>query len=107
MGNYQSLMYKKKLNKVQQQMTLNKVNKISPFTGIDEKDLEYLFESTSNFNDYKLNVDLKKNLLADNKGFEIFFNIDPFRKKCLLEGLDDIALTLEHSEKIDNYEKAL
>ena len=74
---------------------------------LNEKDLEYLFESTSNFNDYKLNVDLKKNLLADNKGFEISFNIDPFRKKCLLEGLDDIALTLEHSEKIDNYEKAL
>ena len=74
---------------------------------LNEKDLEYLFESTSNFNDYKLNVDLKKNLLADNKGFEICFNIDPFRKKCLLEGLDDIALTLEHSEKIDNYEKAL
>lgn len=74
---------------------------------LNEKDLEYLFESTSNFDDYKLNVDLKKNLLADNKGFEIFFNIDPFRKKCLLEGLDDIALTLEHSEKIDNYEKAL
>ena len=74
---------------------------------LNEKDLEYLFESTLNFNDYMLNVDLEKNLLADNKGFKISFDVDPFRKKCLLEGLDDIALTLEHSEKIDEYEKKL
>ena len=74
---------------------------------LNEKDLEYLFESTLNFNDYMLNIDLEKNLLADNKGFKISFDVDPFRKKCLLEGLDDIALTLEHSEKIDKYEKKL
>jgi len=74
---------------------------------LNEKDLEYLFESTLNFNDYMLNIDLEKNLLADNKGFTISFDVDPFRKKCLLEGLDDIALTLEHSEKIDKYEKKL
>ena len=74
---------------------------------LNEKDLEYLFESTLNFNDYMLNIDLEKNLLADNKGFKISFDVDPFRKKCLLEGLDDIALTLEHSEKIDMYEKKL
>ena len=74
---------------------------------LNEKDLEYLFESTLNFNDYMLNIDLEKNLLADNKGFKISFDIDSFRKKCLLEGLDDISLTLEHSEKIDMYEKKL
>ena len=74
---------------------------------LNEKDLEYLFESTLNLNDYMLNIDLEKNLLADNKGFKISFDVDPFRKKCLLEGLDDIALTLEHSEKIDKYEKKL
>ena len=74
---------------------------------LNEKDLEYLFESTLNFNDYMLNIDLEKNLLADNKGFKISFDIDSFRKKCLLEGLDDISLTLEHSEKIDKYEKKL
>jgi 3-isopropylmalate/(R)-2-methylmalate dehydratase small subunit len=74
---------------------------------LNEKDLGYLFESTLNFNDYMVNIDLEKNLLADNKGFKISFDVDPFRKKCLLEGLDDIALTLEHAEKIDNYEKKL
>jgi 3-isopropylmalate/(R)-2-methylmalate dehydratase small subunit len=38
---------------------------------------------------------------------EIKFNIDPFKKKCLLEGLDDIALSLEKSEKITSFEKDL
>ena len=52
-----------------------------------KKDLEYLFESTSNFNDYKLNVDLKKNLLADNKGFEIFLILILLEKNAYLKGL--------------------
>jgi len=38
---------------------------------------------------------------------EIKFNIDPFKKKCLLEGLDDIALSLEKSKKMDSYEQKL
>ena len=37
----------------------------------------------------------------------IEFQIDPFRKKCLLEGLDDIGLTLQKKEKIDQYEASL
>jgi 3-isopropylmalate/(R)-2-methylmalate dehydratase small subunit len=36
---------------------------------------------------------------------EYSFELDPFRKKCLLEGLDDIALTMIHSDKIDTFEK--
>ena len=38
---------------------------------------------------------------------EIKFEIDPFKKKCLLEGLDDIALSLKKSEKIESFEKNL
>ena len=38
---------------------------------------------------------------------QIKFDIDPFKKKCLLEGLDDIALSLEKSKQIDIYEKKL
>lgn len=53
---------------------------------LNEKDLEYLFESTLNFNDYMLNIDLEKNLLADNKGFKISFDIDSFRKNVYLKG---------------------
>ena len=49
--------------------------------------------------------------LADEKiifgNSEIKFNIDPFKKKCLLEGLDDIALSLDKEDKINNFEKNL
>ena len=38
---------------------------------------------------------------------EIKFDIDPFKKKCLLEGLDDIALSLEKSKQINSFEKKL
>ena len=38
---------------------------------------------------------------------EVSFNIDPFKKKCLLEGLDDIALSLKKSEKIEKFENKL
>ena len=38
---------------------------------------------------------------------EIMFELDPFKKKCLIEGLDDIALSLEKSEKISSFEKKL
>ena len=43
----------------------------------------------------------------DNDGKEIKFEIDSFKKKCLLEGLDDIALSLEKEEKISSFEKSL
>ena len=51
-------------------------------------------------------VNLNDESIVDNKNFNYNFNIDPFRKKFLLEGLDDIALTLEHEEKIIAYENA-
>ena len=38
---------------------------------------------------------------------ELKFKIDPFKKKCLLEGLDDIALSLEKTDKIESFEKSL
>ena len=38
---------------------------------------------------------------------EVKFKIDPFKKKCLLEGLDDIALSLKKSDKIENFENQL
>ena len=71
---------------------------------VDEKHLNYLFNSSLNFNDYKVIVNLEEMTLSDNKGFSYKFNIDPYRRKCLLEGLDDISLTLMHEEKITLYE---
>ncbi len=54
--------------------------------------------------DYKLSIDLVTQTVTDNQGFSETFNIDAFSKHCLLHGLDDIALTLEHDDKISNYE---
>src|SRR5271155_1235537 len=46
---------------------------------------------------YKLSVSLEDNTFHDNDGFSTSFTIDPFRRYCLLEGLDDIGLTLRHA----------
>ncbi len=51
-----------------------------------------------------ITVDLDKQEVSCENGKIIKFDVDPFRKKCLLEGLDDIALTLKKSKKIDAYE---
>lgn len=52
----------------------------------------------------RLTVDLERQVVVRPNGEEIPFEIDPFRKRCLLEGLDDIALTLAHADKIAAYE---
>ncbi len=52
-----------------------------------------------------LSVDLEaQRLWSDDEEFSFTFDIDPFRKRCLLDGLDDIGLTLLHEEKISAYE---
>jgi len=54
----------------------------------------------------EISVDLNEQKIVYGNS-ETKFDIDPFKKKCLLEGLDDIALSLEKSKKIDSYEKKL
>ncbi|MDR3791885.1 MAG: 3-isopropylmalate dehydratase small subunit [Terracidiphilus sp.] len=54
---------------------------------------------------YKLTVSLEEQTITDELGFKESFEIDPFRKYCLLEGLDDIGLTLRHAAALDAYEK--
>ncbi len=53
---------------------------------------------------YELTVSLEDQTVEDGQGFRAGFAIDPFRRYCLLEGLDDIGLTLRHAEAIDLYE---
>ena len=74
---------------------------------VNEEMLDYFFNSTLNFEDYELRVDLENMVLSDNKKFSHNLDIDPYRRKCLLEGLDDIALTLVHEKKITIYENEL
>ena len=54
---------------------------------------------------YCLNVDLTTTSITDDQGFSSSFEIDEFRKYCLLSGLDDIGLTLKHQQDITNFEQ--
>jgi 3-isopropylmalate/(R)-2-methylmalate dehydratase small subunit len=56
---------------------------------------------------YSIDVDLTEQKVRDAKGFAAEFAIDPFRKQCLLDGLDDIGLTLQFEDKITEYEKRI
>ncbi|NOU99142.1 3-isopropylmalate dehydratase small subunit [Paenibacillus planticolens] len=80
-------------------------NSILPIK-LSEEQVDDLFNRTAQYEGYKLNVDLENNKLTDNYGLEISFNIDEHRRQFLLQGLDDIGLTLQHEEKITAYEQA-
>jgi 3-isopropylmalate/(R)-2-methylmalate dehydratase small subunit len=55
---------------------------------------------------YRLTVDLETRTISDEHGFSAKFPMDDFRRHCLLEGLDEIGLTLQHEPEISAYEKA-
>ena len=68
--------------------------------------MDTLFENTYKYAGYKLNIDLENQKISDNYGLEIPFDVNPFHKHKLLNGLDDIGLTLLKDNKITEYEKA-
>ncbi|SER98494.1 3-isopropylmalate/(R)-2-methylmalate dehydratase small subunit [Gracilibacillus ureilyticus] len=55
---------------------------------------------------YQLTVDLEEKKVYDNKGFEASFDLDDYKREMLLNGWDDIAVTLTHAGKIDQFEAA-
>ena len=55
---------------------------------------------------YTMTVDLENQTVSDTLGFSAAFKVDPFRRHCLLNGLDDIGLTLQHEPDITAYESA-
>ncbi len=65
----------------------------------------HMFEETSAHPGYRLTVDLATQTVATPEGQTYAFEIDAFRKHCLLHGLDDIGLTLQHVEEIRAYEE--
>ena len=67
--------------------------------------VSYFFEETSTHSGYQLTVDLATQTVATPAGKIYAFEIDAFRKHCLLHGLDDIGLTLQHVEEIRAYEE--
>ncbi|OVE77801.1 3-isopropylmalate dehydratase small subunit [bacterium F11] len=71
---------------------------------LDGKTVGRLFEEIKEKEGYQLEVDLEKQILKTPSGEAISFDINPFRKHCLLNGLDDIGLTLQQEKKITTYE---
>jgi 3-isopropylmalate/(R)-2-methylmalate dehydratase small subunit len=79
-------------------------NGILPIT-VSPEDLAKLFDDADRGANATLTVDLAKQEIRGPDGGTIKFDIDPFRKHCLLNGLDDIGLTMEKKSKIEIFEK--
>ncbi len=71
---------------------------------LDEKEVTLLMEETERGSNATLTVDLESQEITTSDGNKINFKIDKFLKHCLLNGLDDIALTLEKNSEIGSYE---
>jgi len=71
---------------------------------LSEEQVEQLFQKANKGN-YRLTVDLNSCRISDDQGLSLSFAIDDFRRHCLLNGLDDIALTLKHEDKISAFER--
>jgi len=72
---------------------------------LDEKTVDDLFALAQHNEALKLTVNLQDQQILTPDGLVIDFDVDPFRKHCLIEGLDDIGLTLQHVEQIRAYEE--
>lgn len=79
-------------------------NGILPVT-LSNEQMDELFKRTERTKGYELTVDLEQQVVTDEEGLRYSFTIDPFRRECLLQGLDDIGLTLVHEPDISAYEK--
>ncbi len=73
---------------------------------LDEETVDRLFQAAAATPGYQLIVDLTQNRVSDGAGIDVLFAIDPFRRHALLEGLDDIGLTLQHEDQIAAFERA-
>ncbi len=78
---------------------------------LPEEDVEQLFELakaavTTETGKYELSIDLNECTLSDGVSFQQSFEVEPFRRRCLLEGLDNISLSLQYTDEISAWEKA-
>jgi len=80
-------------------------NGILPVT-LPDQQVDELFRRTEKAEGYTLTADLPNQTVTDAHGLRCTFQIDEFRKRVLLEGLDDIGLTLKHDSAIAAYEQA-
>jgi 3-isopropylmalate/(R)-2-methylmalate dehydratase small subunit len=71
---------------------------------LSEDEVAQLLTNAKTIPNYQLTVSLEDQTVTDNQGFKASFEVDPFRKFCLIEGLDDIGLTLRHEAALDTFE---
>jgi 3-isopropylmalate/(R)-2-methylmalate dehydratase small subunit len=72
---------------------------------LPEAVVDQLFNDVAAFPGYELTIDLERQVIVKPQGEEIPFDVQAFRKYCLLNGFDDIGLTLRHKDKIAAFEK--
>ena len=71
---------------------------------LSEEQVNTLMNNAKTIANYQLTVSLEEQTVNDSLGFKASFEVDPFRKFCLIEGLDDIGLTLRHEAALDAFE---
>nr|WP_319514637.1 3-isopropylmalate dehydratase small subunit [uncultured Cohaesibacter sp.] len=71
---------------------------------VSEEDHAKLMDDASRGSNATLTIDLENQVIKGPDGGEISFDLDPFKRKCLLEGLDDIGLTMEKIANVDKFE---
>tara|TARA_B100000700_G_scaffold309927_1_gene389856 strand:- start:7466 stop:8062 length:597 start_codon:yes stop_codon:yes gene_type:complete len=72
---------------------------------LEESDVDTIMARALRGSGYKVTVDLKTQSVTDDQGLNVVFDIDPFRKNSLLEGLDDVGITLTLDQSIDSFEE--
>jgi 3-isopropylmalate/(R)-2-methylmalate dehydratase small subunit len=71
---------------------------------LSENEVARLFDEVAAFVGYRLTIDLPRQVVVKPDGTELPFDVQPFRKFCLVNGFDDIGLTLRHADKIRAFE---
>ncbi|HAB01780.1 MAG TPA: 3-isopropylmalate dehydratase small subunit [Pseudomonas sp.] len=79
-------------------------NEILPIV-LDDVAVEHLFVAVEQMPDYQLSIDLETQQVVDDQGSCFSFDVDPFRKHCLLNGLDEVGMTLLKAEAIRQFEQ--
>jgi 3-isopropylmalate/(R)-2-methylmalate dehydratase small subunit len=74
---------------------------------LPQEDVDKLMDDAKRGANATVSIDLESQMIKGPDGGEISFEVDAFRKQCLLEGLDDIGLTLQKAAAIDDYEARL
>ena len=72
---------------------------------LSSEDVDRIMTNSIKMDAYKITVDLENQKVFDDFGFEETFDFDQFRKDSILEGLDDIGITLQFDEEIEKFER--